>query len=322
MKRKKGKTSRAASLKKRMDHSYKTKDSGMSSGILNLTSDVKFFKPKDGRNKIVILPFEIKSKNNPLVKNGDAEIGEWDYCLDVWVHRRIGPSKQDIVCLQRNYGKKCPICERMEEYKKDGETEDYDAIKPSRRVFYNVLNCKSMDAGVQVFGVSHFLFEKELIEEVRAISEDDEPINFSDPEDGWAIKFRAAQTSLGKSEFFEFKSFDFVNLDDELDDELLEEVISFDEIMTVLSYTEIESVLEGADDDDEEDDDDDDDDEDDEPKKKTRTRKAKKDNEPKKTTRKRKAKKDECPFGHEFGKDTDDFKDCDKCDLWEDCDSK
>ena len=27
----------------------------------------------------------------------------------------------------------------------------------------------------------------------------------------------------------------------------------------------------------------------------------------------------ECPYGHEFGVDTDSFNDCEKCDLWDAC---
>jgi len=31
------------------------------------------------------------------------------------------------------------------------------------------------------------------------------------------------------------------------------------------------------------------------------------------------AKKDKCPHGHVFGKDCDEYKECGKCPLWEDC---
>lgn len=301
MKRKKSKGSgRSSNLKNRMDRSYKTKDSG-SSGILTLPSDVKYFKGKEGRNKIVILPFQIKSKNNPLVKNGDAEIGEWDYMLDVWVHQRIGPSETDVVCLQKNYGKRCPLCELMKENKDDGNEDEYKALKPKRRVFYNILNCKNIDSGIQVFHVSHFLFEKELIEEARAISEDGDIVNFSDPEEGWAIKFRGSPASLSGNEFNKYKSFDFVKLDEEIDEELLEDVISFDEFMVVLTYKEMQDIIHGFDDEEEEND------------------KTEKKVEKEKKSKNKKSKKNECPYGHEFGKDADDFKDCDDCDVWENC---
>lgn len=46
------------------------------------------------------------------------------------------------------------------------------------------------------------------------------------------------------------------------------------------------------------------------PPKQTRTR------EPKETP------KGECPYGHVFGVDTDEFKDCNSCEIWDDCDEE
>jgi len=46
--------------------------------------------------------------------------------------------------------------------------------------------------------------------------------------------------------------------------------------------------------------------------------KAKKETGTKKKSAK-KSKDDKCPYGHRFGVDTDEFDDCDDCDLWEEC---
>jgi hypothetical protein len=57
----------------------------------------------------------------------------------------------------------------------------------------------------------------------------------------------------------------------------------------------------------------------------SRTRKPKEEEEPedpptrKRSTSKPKSTKKECPYGHEFGVDTDEFDDCDRCKIWESC---
>ena len=170
---------------------------------------------------------------------------------------------------------------------------------------------------LKIFETSHYLFEKELIDEAR----DDEEggfVDFADEESGKEIKFRCSKVSKGGFEFNEYKSFGFEDRDENIPDELIEKAISFDEILNVPTYEEVEKIFYGSDDDDEDeepkskskskskvdDDEDDDEDEDDEPK-----------------SKKKDCKGDcgKCPFGHEFGKDTDDFDDCDDCDLWEKC---
>ena len=53
--------------------------------------------------------------------------------------------------------------------------------------------------------------------------------------------------------------------------------------------------------------------------KRSRKTKESEEGDPVKTSRSRKLPKDKCPFGHRFGVDHDQFEDCDKCKIWEDC---
>lgn len=270
-------------LAKRYQASYESKgSSGNKSGVMDwkkVDGDVEFFSPKEGRNRINIIPYTIKTKNHPLVKRGEFEIGDKDYVMDIFTHRGVGPSEASVVCLKSTYGKPCPICEYAAQLKKQGKEDEAAALKPSRRCFYNVQDCKNPDK-LLVFEASHFLFEKELIDEAR----DDEEggfVDFADEESGKEIKFRCSKVSKGGFEFNEFKSFSFEDRDENIPDELLEAAISFDEIMNVPSYEEVEKILYGEDDEDddedepvakpkskkraaEEDDDDDDDDDDEE----------------------------------------------------------
>ena len=246
-------------MAKRYANSYASRDSGSGSkgGVINYRNhdgEIKFFSPAEGKHRINIIPYVIKTKNHPLVKSGEAEIGEKDYVLDFYAHRGVGPAEKTVLCLKNTYGKPCPICEQAAALRKAGKEKEANALKPSRRVVYNIEDLK--EPGVlKVFETSHYLFEKELIEEAR---DDDEGgfIDFADEEEGMEIKFRASKVTKNGMEFTEFKSFGFEDRDDPLDEKLLEDAISFDELLTVPTYEEAEKILYGDDEEDEDDDED------------------------------------------------------------------
>ena len=249
------KKKKSGGLAKRYSASYGSRDGGTSSkgGVINYRNydgEVTFFSPTEGKHRINIIPFTIKSKNHPLVKKGEAEIGEQDYVMDFYVHRGVGPAEKSVICLKNTYGKPCPICEHAAALRKEGKEEEAKALKPSRRVAYNIEDLKE-PGKVKVFETSHYLFEKELIEEAR---DDDEGgfIDFADPEEGKEIKFRAAKTTKGNIEFTEFKSFSFEDRDEPVSEDLLNDAISFDELLVVPTYEEVEKILYGDDEEDDE----------------------------------------------------------------------
>jgi hypothetical protein len=257
---------KSGGLAKRYSTSYGSRDGGNSSrgGVINYRNydgEVTFFSPTEGKHRINIIPYTIKSKNHPLVKRGEAEIGEQDYIMDFYVHRGVGPAEKSVLCLKNTYGKPCPICEYAASLRKKGKEEEAKALKPSRRAAYNIEDLKE-PGKIKVFETSHYLFEKELIEEAR---DDDDGgfIDFADPEEGMEIKFRASKTTKGNVEFMEFKSFAFEDRDEPISEELLDAAISFDELLTVPTYEEVEKILYG------EDEGEDDEDEDEKPSKKS-----------------------------------------------------
>ena len=251
---------RNKSLAKRYAKSYESRDQGGGgSGVFRwreLDDNVKFFQPTAGRGRINIIPYVIKTKNHPLVKKGEFEIGDLDYLMDIWTHRMVGPSDSTVLCLKKTFGKPCPICEQAESLKKNGKEKEAGELKPSRRCFYNVEDLKNNPGEVMVFEVSHFLFEKELIDEARGDDSDEGFIAFADPDDGKEIKYRCQKIQRGGFEFNEYKSFSFEDRDEPLSEDLLEKAISFDAIMTIPTYEEAQAILYGADEDDDDADDD------------------------------------------------------------------
>lgn len=288
-------------LSKRYQASYESKESGApaKAGAMDwkkVDGDVNFFSPIEGKNRINIIPYTIKTKNHPLVKRGEFEVGDKDYVMDIFTHRGVGPSEATVICLKSTYGKPCPICEQSALLRKQGKEKEAGDLKPSRRVFYNIQDMKEPDK-LKVFETSHYLFEKELIDEAR----DDEEggfVDFADPIDGKEIKFRASDVQKGTIKYKEFKSFQFIDRDEPIPDELLESAISFDEIMNVPTYEEVEKILFGQDDDDDDapakkskrEDDDSDEDDDDRPAKKSSKKYDDEDDEPEEKPSKKPAK--------------------------------
>lgn len=238
--------------------SFNTKDQGDSKrpGIFDFKKagykEISFYKPKEGKNKIAIIPYEIKSKNHPLVKSGKLEVGDLTYVLDIHVHKYVGAADADIVCPKENFGKPCPICDMAKAMYNSKDKEEQDQAKhlrAKRRAVYNVLPYENGELSDQlkIWDVSHFLFEKELIEEARSCSDGEDIIPFADIEDGSDIKFRMSIDKNGQYETPKFKSFDFYDRDEELEEELIDEAVSFDKALVILSPDEILALYHGED---------------------------------------------------------------------------
>jgi len=359
---KKSKKEKSNALKDRLKRSYDSKDKGGSNRPQAFdwkkAGDIKFYKPKEGKNKINIIPYIVKTKNDPLVRAGDAKIGDESYMLDIWVHRNVGPTQAEVICPKSNFSKPCPICKQAQEFKDAGKKDEASALWPKRQCLYNVQDAKNPEAGIQVFAISHFLFEKELIEEARAASDDGDIIDFVDIDDGKMVTFRAAEETSninGKAvTYLSYKSFGFAERDEALDPEMVEQATSFDELMKLPTDKEIEALLFGEDDDseddedekpakkdvkktskkpdpdedddedeeeesdDEEDDDDDSEEDDDEDEEEEKP--AKKAVKKAPPAKETKApKKGVCPEGHKFGIDCDKKDECEDCEMWADC---
>jgi phage pi2 protein 07 len=264
------------SLKDRLKKDYESKDRGAGSRPSAMDwkkiDDVKFFKPKEGKNIIDIVPYIIKTKNDPLVKTGDAKVGDQSYMLDLFIHSNIGPTQASIICLKETFGKPCPICEQRQAFYNEGKKDEAAVLKAKRQCFYNVRDVKNASDEIQVFNISHFLFQKELIEEAKASSDDGGIVDFVDLDDGKSISFRAAETESlinGKTvKFLEYKSFSFKDREDPLDESWVKKAVAFDELMKLHTYDEAKKILFG----DEDEDTDSDDDEDEKPKAKGKTK--------------------------------------------------
>lgn len=296
-----------------------TKDSS-GSGIkaLNLTKDHGPFKPVAGRNKVDIIPY-LAGKNNP---DKSTKPGEPTYVLDYWVHRNVGLNHDSVVCPAKNFHKPCPICEEMETMRAAGKDwkEEIKPLAPTRRVAYNFINLLGDKKKILVFDAPHFFFEKELLDE--AMSDDGADIvDFFSLDSGKTVCFKAVEEAFQGNKFFKFKSFSFEDREG-YPESFIKKAYCLDDLLNILSYNQINDIFFGsgvvADDPDAEDDDDDEKasvaDDDEEPEEAVEEK-------PKSSKKSKKSDDDdnECPHGHKFGKDYEEFDDCDNCDKWKQC---
>jgi len=251
----------AISLQERLNQRNENRGTGSNrEQALNFDKlDVKFWKPKKDKNYINILPYKIATTNHPLVKSKDAEVGEDDFVLDLWIHQYVGPGNADVICPNRTFGKKCPICEAGNEFKDEGKEKEAQKCWPTHKVAYNIVDEKDRDAGVKVWIGSFKYFHDELMNEAGDAGENGEVVNFIDFKKGKVVKFRADEESFDKRKYFKFKSFKFLDRDEPLNKELLKDILSLDQFMKIHSYDEIKAIFYGDDADVEDDDDDEED---------------------------------------------------------------
>jgi len=306
-------------VRKAQEESYTTKDD--SGKFKSVFRDIPggLWKCKEGSHSINILPF-IAGKNNP-----NRSEGKPTYLLDIFIHTKVGVNEDSYLCLNRTYkGKKdCPICEYQAKLRKQEEYDEAEvkALSPTRRAVYNiqVLDDKKESDRVRVFDVSHYLFEKELIE--RAEGMKGGRVLFAHPDEGKVITFK--RRGKGPTDT-KYAPFDFEPREEEITDELLDKVLCLDDYLIIPTYEEVAQAFFGK--------------EESGPLRKAKNEQLEEEppvkqmleeevekEEKVKTEGKLKEEEGEvgefmeCPYGYEFAVDIDSYDECLSCEVYGDC---
>lgn len=231
-------------LTERTEQSYNSRES---SGKFN-----DYFKddlplPKwfcnEGDHAIDVIPF-LAGKDHPNVAEGKPT-----HNVDIYVHYNIGVTESSYVCPARMGIGACPICEFQAALKKQKNyDEEYvKGFNAKRRVIYNVLvydTQKDIDAGMMIWEASHHLAEKNIM----AIARNKRSggfIKWASPDVGKTVEF----TREGKGISTKYVGFTFSDREDAkgniepISDEILDEAITIDEYLKILSYEELAEVL-------------------------------------------------------------------------------
>lgn len=217
-------------------------DTGGTSALFNLPEDAEFFKEKKGKFLIDIIPYEVTKPGHP----DEVEPGDIWYKRPFFVHFGIGTAEKAYIC-PRSVGQKCPICEYRERLMKedfDEHKEVIDALKPRVRVLYNVrvLNSSKYDEDkVYLWQIAFANFQKQLNTEIREGEE--EWADFPDPEVGYTLKVRFVEESFQGRKFLQADRIDFIERDEPIPDEILEQAYPLDDILKVLPYEKLEEIF-------------------------------------------------------------------------------
>jgi hypothetical protein len=220
-------------------------------GYLKLPKGVNVYKETEGRHKIDIIPYIVSDEHHPD-KNEEtqdaANVGNPWYKKPIWVHRAIGADNTSLVC-PKTMGKKCPICEhRAKQQQQQGVEKDDLVQKPQLRNLYVVIPIghKEFEEKYHIWNISDGNFQKVLDEELR---EDPSFGVFPDPEEGFTLEIRFTEEVFNKNKYMVASRIDFKDRE-AYDQDIMDKAPNLDELVTIMTYAEIEKVFLELDDDD------------------------------------------------------------------------
>jgi hypothetical protein len=191
------------------------------------------FNCPDGETKFRILPpFEVG--------------GDWYY--ETGWHYGLGPDRTSCVCHDVTFGKRCPVCEKMNEFLKNGDENEKKVAKqmrPRTRVFANVWISDSPD---EVRGNKVLAFGAGVFQDLLSYFTDGD---YSDPDDldkGYFVKVKRSGTGFDTE--YEVKLVPkSQRLSDFVDDvdEILAKRKPLETVIEVLGIDEIEELVESTD---------------------------------------------------------------------------
>lgn len=206
---------------------------------ISVPEGVHKFTPKKGTMNLDIIPYVVSTSRHP-----EANAGEQWMRRTFYTHVNVGVDDEGKggkvrICLNKTFGKKCPICEYREELiEKGGDRSLIDSLRPKIREVYNVIDLDEPDKGVQVWDVSYHLFTKQLEKEIR--EGEDDWAGFSELEGGYTVKVRFDMKSFGKGEPFPVADrIDFKKRKD-YDESILKKSHDLDKMLVELSYEQLE----------------------------------------------------------------------------------
>lgn len=189
-------------------------------------------------NRIDVLPY-LAGPNNV----GGVLEGTPTYRLKIWVHRFVGPEKEQFLCLNRTLGRSCPICEDLEQRKSTGMITDkeYKNARAKERAWYNVLN-KNKQGNIQLFEESTHLFQKKL---ALAAGRGGNLVTFQDIEIGKTVEFIATETHSPDGKYTEYGEFMFIDRQP-YDERIYKFVHNLDDMLIIPTYEQVKNAYFGT----------------------------------------------------------------------------
>lgn len=194
----------------------------------------KQWKPKDGKNLIRVLPPTWEKARH--------------YGLDIFVNFSIGADNQSYLSLSKHGKGADPLEEARREAQKEGDKKLAQALNPTQRLLYWIIDRADEDAGPLLWAAP-FTFDKSLAN--LCIDEDTkEVIYIDDPDTGRDVRFYkegALLTTKYDPSKMKILNESFISEDEGLQKEWLDFITEnpLPEVLNFHDYDHISSVFDG-----------------------------------------------------------------------------
>lgn len=223
--------------------------------------NLKFYKFGEVKKyyDVNILPFRV-GRNNPAVVAGELREGDWDYSVDYFVHKNVGPDKGTYICPKKTYGKACPMCEEAQRLSDENGSDAAKGMWASKRSLLCVQPLDERGRGDNVpmlLDCAYNNFTHDLTDASTACMRGDGVVDFANPgAAGREVSFQIGEESMGGGRKYKIaKNFAFNKRREEIPDSVLDAVPCLDSLLVVSTKEDIEKAMFGGPSDDTRDDD-------------------------------------------------------------------
>jgi hypothetical protein len=221
----------------------KKQKSGFTSPALKLPEGVPLLSfDKVGKIQFNILPY-VAGKGN-----SHADEGQVHFERTYFTHKLGAEGSTPYTCLNRTFGKKCPVCERVAELTAKGaDKATIDALRAKQRQLFlvdvldaekpNQLNLHILETGYWKW------FGQDLDNYIENSDEDSPRRTHFHLDKGQTVKASVIEDSFMGKNFKKIGAFEMVDRKKNYTEEQLEEFPCLDEIPVELSYAKLLEIL-------------------------------------------------------------------------------
>lgn len=135
-----------------------------------IVSTIPQWKPKEGKNRIRIIPWS----------SDPTRLG---LGLDLWVHSSVGADNASYICSSKMNGSACAVCDERQRITDEEQSKE---LRPYKRVVCWIVDRAAEDEGPQIM-----LMGAKMEAEINGLSLDEagETLVIDDPEAGYDVEF-------------------------------------------------------------------------------------------------------------------------------------
>lgn len=242
--------------------SYRIKDGvgGKDIFIDEAVRDVPKYQPTLGKKLMDVIMYPAGA-NHPMVVTGRIKQGTMVHITWTFVHKRIGPSQDWIICLAKTYGQRCPICEYSNMIRANSNLTD-EEVRAATAPYYagkyplGIYNCIhhtnpnqiTWSEPVMYWPINNSFMESKLQAQAKQTMITEEVptgyINYqwptAGPQGGRHIEYEI----ITKGQFFDYIGHKFYIRQGPVPPHVLQAVHCLDDFLLVPTFDEVREALE------------------------------------------------------------------------------